>query len=116
VATRAGSPPDLDLARIRRFAQKRLPAGLANEVRLEVEVEGASVTMVERRPPWSPDFGPEWSHQPIAQLRFDAARSTWALLWPRANGLRQRCELPPTTTVDRLLAELDADPEGVFWG
>jgi hypothetical protein len=111
-----GSPPDLDLERIRRYVDQRLPAAVAGQVRLEVQLRGMKVTLVERRPPWRPEFGPEWSRQPIAQLRFDAARSTWALFWLRANGRWQRYEFSPTPAIDRLLAELDADPNAVFWG
>lgn len=116
MATRTGSPPDLDLARIRRFAARRFPASLANELRLEVEIDGANVTIVERRPPWRPEFGPEWSRQPIAQLRFHAVHFVWALFWPRANGRWQRYELAPSPAIDGLLAELGDDPHGVFWG
>lgn len=95
-----------------------MPESLAAEVRLEVEVKGSDVTIVERRPPWQPEFGPEWSRLPIAQLRFNAARSEWTLYWQRANRRRQAYDLAPsaTMTLDRLLAELDADPDGVFWG
>lgn len=116
MATRAAAPPELDVARIRRFARERIPSSVANEIRLEVEIAGANVTLVERRPPLRPEFGPEWSRQPIVQVRFDAARSTWALFRPRANGRWQRYELSPTPAIDGLLAELDADPNGVFWG
>jgi hypothetical protein len=116
VATRVGAPPELDVARIRRFARERMPASVANELCLEVEIVGANVTLVERRPPWRPEFGPEWSRQPIAQMRFDAARSTWALYRSIANGRWQRYELSPTPDIDRLLPELDADPDTAFWG
>lgn len=108
-------PPELDLARIRRYVRDRLPESLAAEVRLEVEVKGADVTIVERRPPWDPESGPEWSRLPIAQLRYDAARSEWTLYWQRASGRWQRYEAP-SNTVDRLLKSLDADRHGAFWG
>ena len=73
------APPDLDLARIRRFAAQGRPASVATQVRLDVEVAGANVTIVERRRPSTPD-------------------------------------IDPTPAVDELIAELRADPDGVFWG
>ena len=113
---RPPEPPELDVARIQDFARHRLPKSVAADLRLEVEVEGPNVTIVERRLPSWPDIGPEWSRQPIAQVRFDRARSTWTLYWPRASGRWQRYDLDPAPTIDRLLAKLDADPDGVFWG
>lgn len=112
----AAAPPDLDLARIRRWARARIPDEIASKVQVEIEVHGLTVTIVERRPPWQPDFGQEWSRNPIAQLRFDAVRSTWALFWPRATGRWLRHATAPTPNIERLLAEIDADPDGVFWG
>jgi hypothetical protein len=50
--------PELDLARIRRYCAERIPAHIAHLVRLEVNADGRSVTILECRPPWSPDMGP----------------------------------------------------------
>jgi hypothetical protein len=54
----AARVPALDLARVERFCAARVPPRLAAQVRLEVEVDGVGVTIVERRAPWSPDVGP----------------------------------------------------------
>ncbi len=45
-------------------------------------MRGNAFTIVERRAPWSEDLGPEWSSQPIAQLRFDGDTMSWSLWWP----------------------------------
>ena len=116
VPARTPEPPALDVARIRQFARDRIPERLAAELRLDVEIDCANVTIVERRPPWNSEFGPDWSRSPITQLRFDAARSTWTIYWARASGRWQRYDFDPTPTVDSVLTELDADPDGVFWG
>lgn len=109
--------PELDLIRIRRYVDARVPSRAAAQVRMELEVRGTSVTIVERRPPWRPDLGPEWSRSPIAQLRYDPKVGRWSLFW-RARGERwhqyDRANL--ASQVDPLLAELDADPTAIFWG
>jgi hypothetical protein len=35
--------------------------------------------MVERRPPWNPDLGSEWSSLKVAQLCYDDAARRWRL-------------------------------------
>jgi len=72
---------------------------------------------VERRAPWQPGPGQEWSAIDLAQLRYVNDTGTWSLYWPRAGGRWMRYDgVPPTPDVAPLLAEVDADPDGVFWG
>src|SRR3990170_448785 len=96
--------PELDLARIRRFVDARVPARARHQVRLEVEVQGSAVTIVERRAPWRADIGPEWSRFPIARLRYSPTNAAWTLFWRDRNLRWNR------------YAEIDADPTAIFWG
>ena len=48
MTARATSIPEVDLARIRRTIDVRIPARAAAQVRLELEVGGTEVTIVER--------------------------------------------------------------------
>src|SRR5712691_93797 len=59
------SVPELDLARIRRYVDARVPSRVAARVRMEVVVRGTTVTIVECRPPWPAHLGPAWSRVPI---------------------------------------------------
>ena len=109
--------PEIDLARIRRYADGRVPARARHQVRIELDVSGRAVTIVECRAPWTPEIGPEWSRIPIARLRFSATTSTWTLFWCDPNRVWHRYErLGATAFVDPLLAEITADPTSVFWG
>jgi hypothetical protein len=102
---------DAAIAQVERFCSARSTADAAVKHR----VRGNAITLVERRVPWRPDA--EWSALDIAQLRFDAASHTWTLHWRRAAGTWQRYEdLDGAPTLEPLLAEIDADPDGVFWG
>jgi Protein of unknown function (DUF3024) len=108
---------EIDLVKIRRFAEGRIPARARYQVRLEVDVHGQTVTIVERRAPWRPDFGPEWSSFPRAQLRFNRSTHLWSLYWRDADLYWHRYDgLGPASHVEPLLAEIDADPMARFWG
>jgi hypothetical protein len=111
------SLPELDLARIRRYVGERVPSRVAAQVRMEVVVRGTAVTIVECRPPWRADLGPDWSRFPIAQLRFDPTSVAWRLFW-RDRNLRWHLydRIAPVSQIDPLLAEIDADPTAIFWG
>jgi len=102
---------------IEAFCERRIPADLREQIRLECSVRGNAITMVERRPPWCEDFGPDWSSTRVAQLRFDPALEAWVLYCSDANGRWHRyTDAEPAKDVRSLLIEIDADPTGIFWG
>ena len=111
------TPPEEALAAVELFCESRVPAELRDEIRIECSRRGRAITIVERRPPWKPEYGPAWSSVHVAQLRFDDASQAWTLHW-RDSSDRWHLydQVEPTPTVDRLLAEIDADPTGIFWG
>jgi hypothetical protein len=73
--------PDLDVARIKRWCEGRVPRSAQDEVRVEFEVADLSVTIVERRAPWPDDPNPQWTRFPIARLQFSASTQTSSLFW-----------------------------------
>jgi len=102
---------------VEAFCEQRVPAELRDQVRLEFALRGNAITIIERRPPWRPDFGPEWSSQKIAQLRYDGAPRTWSLYWRDSNDRwHPYSGLKPSRNIGPLLSEIDADPTGIFWG
>ena len=109
--------PELDLARIRRYCDGKVPAHLQDKIRIEIDVRGRSVTILECRPPWSPEYGPAWSRAPVARLRHLKARNVGLLDWSDRNSRWHRYDLiAPTPHVARLLAEIEKDPTSTFWG
>jgi Protein of unknown function (DUF3024) len=116
----AAAVPELHLHQITRWCQRRIPAPLQDQVRVEHRVRGRTVTIVEQRPPWSSTLGPEWTTMPIAQLRYappPPAGGRWRLYWADRNSRWHLMDdVAPATTPAPLLAELDADPTGIFWG
>jgi hypothetical protein len=108
--------PDLAMRQIERWCTQRVPARLHDEIRVVCTRRGRSVTIVERRAPWAPDMGPDWTEQKIAQLRLDD-EGRWSVRWADRNGRWQTYpDAPEADNPVPLLAEIDRNPHGVFWG
>jgi hypothetical protein len=109
--------PETDLARIERYCRDRVPDDALHQVRCEWHRRGRSVTVCETRAPW--DGQGEWTHLPIAKLRYRPGSNDWSLHWADRNGRWHAYD--PTGThltgpVQRLLDEIDQDPTHIFWG
>lgn len=112
-------PELVELAAVRQlegFCKSRVPEHARDEIRLAFVIRG-SITLVERRAPWDPDYGTEWSRLKIAQLRYDADARAWSLYcrdrnerWFPYTEARAQRDLAP------LLEVVDKDPTGIFWG
>lgn len=107
--------PDLDVEKIRRFCRTRVPAAMADKVRIEATTRGKTVSVHERRPPWDGSPG-EWTATPIAQLRYEGD-GLWTLYFADRNGTWMRFpEREPLQPVDVLVSELEEDSTCLFWG
>jgi hypothetical protein len=109
--------PERDVAAIKAYCEQRNDPATSDQLRVEAEVEATTVTIVERRAPWNPDFGPEWSTVGVARLRYTATRREWTVQSADSNGRWSRYEfIDAVPRVDVLLDEIDRDPTGIFWG
>jgi hypothetical protein len=109
--------PDLDVARVQRWCEGRVPEHARGQVHVECQVAPRHLTIVERRAPWREDFGPEWISVPIARLRYTVADKSWTLYWRDRNLHFHLYDLlPPSNRIDDLLTEIDRDPTCIFWG
>lgn len=101
--------------KVAAFCERRVLPNVRDQMRLEFTVRGNAITIVERRPPWRSDFGPEWSSLKVAQLRFDQASRTRTLWWADRNERWDRYwDVDATLDIDELLREIDEDPTGAF--
>lgn len=109
--------PEIDVARVQRFCAQRVPEHARHQLYVECEIAPRHLTIVERRAPWREDYGPEWTRFPIARLHYSKAARAWSLYW-RDRNLRFHAYdlLAPSPHVEDLLAEIDRDPTGIFWG
>lgn len=109
--------PELDVQRVRRWCAARVPKHLHDELRVEVDVAPRHLTIVETRPPWREDSGPEWTRFPIARLRYTKATGLWEIYWRDRHLRFHRYDLAePSPRVADLLEEIERDPTAIFWG
>ncbi len=113
----AAGLPDIVVTRVRMWCLQRVPERARHQVRLEHEVRGRTVTVVERRVPWrapGTEYGPAWTRRPIAQLRDEP--DGWQLYWPDSRGRWHPVDDVPTAGgVIPLLEALD-DPRRALLG
>lgn len=108
---------ELEIRRVARFCEARVPARVRDKVRLECEVDRHTITIVERRVPWSKSIGPQWTRSPIARLRFTVSTGLWSLYYRDRNERWHAYDLVNAApTVAPLLEEIDKDPTAIFWG
>jgi hypothetical protein len=97
------------------FCERRIPAHVRDKLRLTFEFRADSVTLFEDRPLWNDPA--QWTHSKVAQFRFDMKTLRWSLYCCDRNSKWHLYEsAPATASFEGLLAEVDRDPTGIFWG
>ncbi len=97
------------------YCATRCPAKFKDKVRLGFKFRGNSVTLYEERPTFvRPDI---WVDIVVAQFRFNPKSKLWSLYWADRNSRwLEYWDLEPSKEFTDLLAEVEADPSGAFWG
>ena len=109
-------------AALQEFCDRRVPESVRAKVRLEVMVRGDGATIYECRPPYVSIFIPaaennEWTRRSIALFRYDADTRHWTLYCADRNShWHEYDDLDPSARLEDLIAEVDANPTGIFWG
>jgi hypothetical protein len=117
IAVSGREPPTTSVARVQAWCRARVPEAVRDRVRIECEVSGRDLTVVERHPASDPSMGPEWSRSPVARLRYLTSRGVWRLYWHGSDdSWHEYPDLPFARTVDELLDEIEQDPRALFWG
>jgi len=98
------------------YCMQKLPAQLRDRVRLEIEVEGETVTLIESRPHFK--HADIWTRLPVARFRFNLASGTWTLFSPNLAKPDAWRPYPakPERDLGKLIKLLDDDDSGAFWG
>ena len=108
---------DEGMREVEAYCESRVPEDLRADLRIECTRRGRSITIVERRSPWNPDLTPEWSAVKVAQLRYDEPAGAWSLHCSDSHGQWHVFDhVRPSRTVQPLLAVIEDDPTGIFWG
>ena len=111
-------PNTLQLAfenKLKAFCENRIPIEVRDKVKLNYEIKGNKITIIEERPRWIGD-GP-WTKCPIAQIRYDETSKYLTIFWNDRNSKwHLYTEYKPHKLLDNILNEIDNDPTGIFWG
>jgi len=111
------APRDVLEAAGERVAAYCAQRSSSDDYRIEHSIRGASITIVERQPPWNPAYGSEWSSTKVAQLRYDERSRLWTLYSAGSDDRWHRYDVAqPDADVAPLLAAVDDDVTGIFWG
>lgn len=110
---------ELDLKRIDfligGLCRRRTQLALADQLRLGFEIAGQSVVLFEERPDWRDLARRKRSR--FAKLRYVRANGLWTLYWRRADGNWHAYHpASPTSDLAALVAVVDEDPYGAFFG
>jgi Protein of unknown function (DUF3024) len=99
-----------------RLCRRRSVTWESTGTRLEYEVVGHRVIVIETRPIWNAPSA-QWSRLPVAKLSFVRKAALWYLLWPRTSRRWTRYgPLPCSRDLPALVAEIDRDPHCCFFG
>lgn len=99
------------------YCVDKVPANVRHEVRLAYMVLGNTVTLFEERP--VQHNLEKRTKLPLAQFRLNVVDHLWRLYYARSQrqeGWGLYHEAAPTKNFEELLAALDQDQSGVFWG
>ncbi|MGW6197272.1 DUF3024 domain-containing protein [Kribbella sp. NPDC055110] len=105
------------VARVQRWCAARVSEHARDQLRVECELAPRHLTIVERRPSWREDPGPDWTSSAIARLRYNATDKSWTLYWAdQHQRLYAYDQVGPSQSIDDLLTEIDRDPTSISWG
>ena len=94
----------------------RVPPKIRIELSYHWKVRGNQITLFERRPTWRGKPG-EFTDLSFARFQFDPDRHTWMLKWSDRNGRFHPYEgFESIRAFEKLLAEVESDPTGIFLG
>lgn len=97
---------------IHAWCDGQTPPDLRDRCRLEADVSGNKITIHECS---LMDEG-RWLRVPSAQLRYDDKTRVWSLYWIDSDDRWHIVQVAPTLDVGELIAEIERDPDCLFFG
>lgn len=95
------------------YCAERVPEELRREIRVGYRIRTTAITLFQERLA----DRERWIKLVIAQLRYSPDLDHWKLYRADRNSKWHRYDLaPPALSIEPLLAVIDQDPTGIFWG
>ena len=109
---------EIEIHRIDKFVGalcKKVPESIKDKLRYEYKIKNQDVILYEIRSRWKkPD---EQTELPCAKLKFVRNQNVWKLFWQRADmKWHAYGPLKSSRNLTELIAEIDTDPYGCFFG
>ena len=97
------------------FCHRHSPARVADRLRYEFSQGRNDMFIHERRPSFTGEAS--WSTLSVARFRYNHTRGEWFLYWcDRNERWHQFVGVAGSADINDLLAVVEADPTGIFWG
>lgn len=98
------------------YCRRICPPSFRRQRRLGYVIEGDAVVLYESRPVCGIEGMPR--RVDVARFRYEPRTADWRLAWSDGEPARWRAHprTPATRNLLMLLAVVDADPHGLFWG
>jgi hypothetical protein len=97
------------------YCEEKIPLDIRNQVKIEFLIRGDEVSLFECRAPWKGEG--EWISMKIARFKKDHKTETWQLYWADRNDRwKPYPPLPYHRDIEMLLAEVEENETGAFWG
>ncbi len=97
------------------LAKRRPPPEVRDQLDFRADISGSDLIVVEVRPAFK-DPSKKIEH-PVAKAKWVEIRKVWRLFWMRADLKWHSYEpKPEAATIGAVLAEVDRDPHGCFFG
>ena len=97
------------------YCAMKAPHHISDQFRVEFELRGDEVKLYESRP-YRLDKS-QWISNKIARFKKDAATNCWFLYYVGKNGQWRLLEQhPPDKDIEKMLAFVENDTAGIFWG
>lgn len=110
---------EIELHKIKKvigsFCEKRSPAHIRDQLRVEYKIQNQDIIISEIRPQWNDPK--KQVESPFAKLKFVRSRNHWKLYWHRADMKWHIYEpLDSSKDLSELANEIDTDQYGCFFG
>lgn len=97
------------------YCQSKIPPHVRDKIRIEFQIRGDEVSLFECRAPWRGEG--EWTSMKVARFKKDHKTETWLLYWADRNDRwKPYPPLPYHRDIEKLLAEVEKNETGAFWG
>ncbi len=102
-------------AKLDKYCDQKVPAHIRDKLTIIYKIKGNKVTLYESRPFFKNPK--KRTETPVAMFRYDPKEALWILYCADRNSKWHIYDhMEPSQNLDDLLAAVDEDVTGIFWG